>query len=83
MCLCIFLAVEKFFKGSLGKEGRRVVEAVEATSFGSGRGVLRGMSVAPRVPDASQNMPVHGHQCEYGRVYPSVRGVESRGTCAY
>lgn len=81
-CLCVFPVVEKFLKGSLGKEGRRFVEAVEATSYGSGRGDPLGMLNDLRIPCASQNMPVHEHHCEYGRVCRWVRGVESPGTCA-
>jgi hypothetical protein len=83
VCLCVFHAVEKFFKGSLDKEERRFVEAVEATSSGRGRGDLRGLSNDPHVPFASQNMHVRGHHGEHGRVCRWVRGVESRGTCAY
>ena len=83
-CDCVvFLVVEKFFKGSLGKEGRRFVEAVEATFYGCGRGDLRGVPNDPRIHCASQNMPVHEHHGEYGRVCQWARGVESRGACAY
>lgn len=72
----------EFFKACLGTEGSRVVEAVEATAFGNGRGVLRGMLVVPRVRGASPHMRAREHRCERGRVYPWVGGAESRGTCA-
>lgn len=83
VCLCVFLAVEKFFKGSLGEEGRRFFEAVEATSYGCGRSDLRAVSNDPHIPCASRNMPVREHRGEYGHVCRWARGVASRGTCAY
>ena len=83
VCLCFFLAVEKFFKGILDKEGRHFVEALEATSYGCSRGDLIGMSNDPGIPCANQNMHVHEHHREYRGVRLWARGVESRGTCVW